>query len=244
MNQQVKTRNLKKKNTKPNDIVDKKKQGLRNRETNVISFIFVALFLMMASYLVYFNVFEASTIVNNPYNKRIDNLENKVVRGNILAADGQILAETDIDEDGNETRVYPFSEVFCHVVGLASAKTGVEGVANYELLSTSGNIINQLSDDLSGEKSVGYDVVTTLVPKLQEAAYKALGSNKGAVVAMEPSTGRVLAMVSKPDYDPNEASEMYSEWLGYDSSDSVLLNRATQGLYSPGSTFKVLTALE
>ena len=66
MNQQVKTRNLKKKNTKPNDIVDKKKQGLRNRETNVISFIFVALFLMMASYLVYFNVFEASTIVNNP----------------------------------------------------------------------------------------------------------------------------------------------------------------------------------
>ena len=167
MNQQVKTRNLKKKNTKPNDIVDKKKQGLRNRETNVISFIFVALFLMMASYLVYFNVFEASTIVNNPYNKRIDNLENKVVRGNILAADGQILAETDIDEDGNETRVYPFSEVFCHVVGLASAKTGVEGVANYELLSTSGNIINQLSDDLSGEKSVGYDVVTTLVPKLQ-----------------------------------------------------------------------------
>ena len=78
MNQQVKTRNLKKKNTKPNDIVDKKKQGLRNRETNVISFIFVALFLMMASYLVYFNVFEASTIVNNPYNKRIDNLENKI----------------------------------------------------------------------------------------------------------------------------------------------------------------------
>ena len=134
--------------------------------------------------------------------------------------------------------------MFCHVVGLASAKTGVEGVANYELLSTSGNIINQLSDDLSGEKSVGYDVVTTLVPKLQEAAYKALGSNKGAVVAMEPSTGRVLAMVSKPDYDPNEAPEMYSEWLGYDSSDSVLLNRATQGLYSPGSTFKVLTALE
>lgn len=134
--------------------------------------------------------------------------------------------------------------MFCHVVGLASAKTGIEGVANYELLSTSGNIINQLSDDLSGEKSVGYDVVTTLVPKLQEAAYKALGSNKGAVVAMEPSTGRVLAMVSKPDYDPNEAPEMYSEWLGYDSSDSVLLNRATQGLYSPGSTFKVLTALE
>ena len=244
MNQQVKTRNLKKKNTKPNDIVDKKKQGLRNRETNVISFIFVALFLMMASYLVYFNVFEASTIVNNPYNKRIDNLENKVVRGNILAADGQILAETDIDEDGNETRVYPFSEVFCHVVGLASAKTGVEGVANYELLSTSGNIINQLSDDLSGEKSVGYDVVTTLVPKLQEAAYKALGSNKGAVVAMEPSTGRVLAMVSKPDYDPNTVRSEWDSLVADEGGNSALLNRATQGLYPPGSTFKILTAME
>ncbi len=244
MKQQVKTRNLKKKKTKESDILENKKKGLRNRETNVISFIFVALFLLMSGYLVYFNVFKASSIIDNPYNKRIDNLENKVVRGNILAADGQILATTQVDEEGNETRYYPFENVFCHVVGLNSAKTGIEGLANFELLSTSGNIIEELADDLSGEKAVGFDVVTTLVPELQEAAYNAMGNNKGAVIAIEPSTGKVLAMVSKPDYNPNDAAEYYSEWLNYDSSESVLLNRATQGLYSPGSTFKILTALE
>jgi cell division protein FtsI/penicillin-binding protein 2 len=61
---------------------------------------------------------------------------------------------------------------------------------------------------------------------------------------MEPSTGKILAMVSKPDYDPNLSSTNYNEWLSYDSANSVLLNRATQGLYPPGSTFKILTALE
>ena len=82
------------------------------------------------------------------------------------------------------------------------------------------------------------------MPSLQEAAYQALGDNKGAVIAMEPSSGKILAMVSKPDYNPNDAAQKYEEWLSYDSSDSVLLNRATKGLYAPGSTFKVMTALE
>jgi len=79
---------------------------------------------------------------------------------------------------------------------------------------------------------------------LQKAAYKALGSNKGAVIVMESSTGKILAMVSKPDFDPNLVDKDYDKWINYDSSESVLLNRATQGLYAPGSTFKILTTLE
>lgn len=200
--------------------------------------------MLMAGYLVYFNVVEAASVINNPYNKRIDNQEVKVIRGDILAADGSVLATTETNEDGTETRRYPFGSVFCHVVGLNSAKTGIEGLGNFDLLSETENIIKQLTNDASGQKAVGNTVVTTLVPKLQEAAYQALGDNKGAVIVMEPSTGKVLALVSKPDYDPNLASTDYNEWLGYDSADSVLLNRATQGLYPPGSTFKMLTALE
>lgn len=200
--------------------------------------------MLMAGYLVYFNLMEAPSIVNNPYNKRIDNQEIKVVRGDILSSDGAVLATTITNEDGTETRSYPFGSVFCHVVGLSSAKTGIEGIGNFELLSETDNILKQLSNDASGQKAVGNTVITTLMPNLQQAAYDALGNNKGAVIVMEPSTGKVLAMVSKPDYDPNLASTDYNEWLEYDSADSVLLNRATQGLYPPGSTFKILTALE
>lgn len=223
---------------------NKRNSGLRNRETNIISFVFAGMFLFMMGYLVWFNVTEAPEIINSPYNKRVDNQEMKVIRGDILAADGSVLATTDTDEDGVETRSYPFGRVFCHVVGLSAAKSGIEGQENYHLLSEDGNILKQLANDATGQKAMGNTSITTLDTKLQKAAYDALGSNKGAVIVMEPSTGKILAMVSKPDYDPNDASTDYSEWLTYDSEDSVLLNRATQGLYPPGSTFKIITALE
>lgn len=240
-----KQKKQKKRKTKETDILESRKNSsLRNKETNIISFVFAGLFALMMGYLVYFNIAVAPDIINNPYNKRVDNQETKVIRGDILAADGSVLATTEVDEEGNETRVYPFGSTFCHVVGLGAAKSGIEGMENYHLLSEDSNVLKQLANDATGEKAMGNTSVTTLDPALQEAAYDAIGDNKGAVIVMEPSTGKILAMVSKPDYDPNDASTDYSEWLTYDSADSVLLNRATQGLYPPGSTFKILTALE
>lgn len=244
MEKLVKPKKPKRKKKKESDILMSRSKGLRNKETNVISFIFIGLFLLMAAYLVYFTVFKANSVVNNSYNKRVDALSEKTVRGCILASDGTVLARTDTDSDGTETRYYPFGRMYCHVVGLNMAKSGVEGQANYELLSTDGNVIESLVNEMTGRKNNGNDVVTTLIPKLQEAAYNALGNNKGAVIAMEPSTGKILALVSKPDFDPNTADSYYDSWLKYDSSDSVLLNRAVNGLYAPGSTFKILTALE
>ena len=88
----------------------------------------------------------------------------------------------------------------------------------------------------------GDTVVTTLDADLQQAAYQALGENKGAVVVMEAATGKILAMVSKPAYDPNNIVAAWSD-LNSDDTNSPLLNRATQGSYAPGSTFKVVTAL-
>ena len=235
-----KSKSIKKKKTE-SDIYEKK---IRNKETNIISFIFVGLFMILAGYLIYFNAFIGPEVINNAYNKRIDNLSTKVVRGEILSADGNVLASTTTDADGNETRVYPYGSVFSHVVGIAShGKSGIEKLSNFFLLSSNANVIEQIANDVSSTKEVGDNVVTTLDVSLQQAASNALGNNKGAVVVMEPSTGKILAMVSKPDYDPNEADAMMNEWISYDSADSVLLNRATQGLYPPGSTFKILTTI-
>lgn len=95
------------------DILEtKKNSGLRNRETNIISFVFAGLFLFMMGYLVWFNVTEAPDIINSPYNKRVDNQETKVVRGDILAADGSILATTETDEDGNEPEAIRLEKSF------------------------------------------------------------------------------------------------------------------------------------
>jgi cell division protein FtsI/penicillin-binding protein 2 len=98
-------------------------------------------------------------------------------------------------------------------------------------------------NDITGTKNQGDNIVTTLDIELQKAAYDALGSNRGAVIVMEPGTGKILAMVSKPDFDPNTLLGNWND-ITVDGGDSVLYNRATQGLYPPGSTFKLVTMLE
>ena len=100
----TKPKNSKKRRT-PADIVEGSKKGLRNRETNIISFIFVGLFAIMIIYLCMFNIKDAKNVINNPYNKRVDNQAEKVVRGDIYSADGTLLATTDTDENGVETEV-------------------------------------------------------------------------------------------------------------------------------------------
>lgn len=244
MNRKKRKKLRKKYNKYIPDVLYNEEDAYNNREMNVVSFIFVAIFVVMMGYLVYFKVAVAPDIIDNPYNKRVDNQEQKVVRGDILAADGTVLATTKKDENGAEYRYYTYGNMFSHVVGIKSEKMGIEGLADFELLSHSDNFFKQLLDDVSGKKMKGNSVTTTLEVSLQQAAWTALGDNKGAVVVMEPDTGNVLALVSKPDFKPNEAREKYSEWLAYQSSDSVLLNRATSGLYAPGSTFKIVTALE
>ena len=122
-------------------------------------------------------------------------------------------------------------------------KLGVESAANFNLLRSNSFFLERIVNEIRGEKNTGDDVVTTLNVSLQQAAYDALGEHDGAVVVMEPSTGRILAMVSKPDFDPNEVAANW-EAISGDSESSVLVNRATQGLYPPGSTFKMLTALQ
>ncbi|MBR6615771.1 MAG: penicillin-binding protein 2, partial [Lachnospiraceae bacterium] len=217
-----------------------------NRNILLIVYLIVGLFIGMSVYLGYFIQVESEDVINNPYNSaRLNKFEEQVVRGRILASDGTILAETIVSEDGTETRSYPQGSLFAHVAGYSSmGKTGIESLANYYLLSSHINPLTKAVNQLTDKKSDGDVVVTTLHTQMQEIAYEALGDRKGAVVAMEPGTGKILAMVSKPAFDPNRIDEQWEEFINGDQTEALLLNRATQGLYPPGSTFKIITALQ
>ena len=205
----------------------------------------VALFLGLAVYMGYFLQVRSEDVINNSYNARLDRFSDRIVRGKIMAGDGTVLAETQVDADGNETRVYYYGSVFDHAVGYsAKGKTGIEALANFYLLTSHVNLLEQVGNELSGRKNPGDNVYTTLDAELQQAAYAALGDRKGVVIAMEPDTGKVLAMVSKPGYDPNTLLQDWDWLTDGGNEEGQLLNRATQGLYPPGSTFKIVTALE
>ncbi len=209
-----------------------------------IIYIFLGLFVFMMGYFVYFIVFKSDDIVNSPYNKRQEVLAERVIRGDILSSDGATLARTVTDGD-DEIREYPFGEVYANVVGrFLKGKTGIEQSENIRLLTSNVNALEIAYDDLVGKKCPGDDVVTTLNAELSQVAYDALGDYRGAVVVMEPATGKILVMVSKPSYDPNDIDSSWEELIADEDEESPLINRATQGLYPPGSTFKILTALE
>ena len=164
-----------------------KKEPKSNKIILGITYIGAALFLGLAGYMGYFLQVQSENVINNSYNARLDSFANRVVRGRILAADGT---------------------VFDHVVGYSSnGKTGIESMANFYLLTSHVNLAEQVVNELGGTKSQGDDVYTTLDPELQQAAWAALGDRKGAVIAVEPDTGKILAMVSKPGYDPNTLSQ-------------------------------------
>ncbi|SET01119.1 peptidoglycan glycosyltransferase [[Clostridium] polysaccharolyticum] len=199
----------------------------------------------MAGRYIYFMIAESPVQINNSYNRRQDLLAEKYVRGKILASDGTVLAQTVTGSDGKEKREYPYGQVFSHVVGsVGRGKTGLELAENFTMLSSHINVISQAITQMQGNKIVADDIVTTLNIELQKVAYEALGNRKGAAVAIEPATGRILAMVSKPSYDPNTIAANWDSLVSDTTGNSTLLNRATQGLYAPGSTFKIVSLLE
>lgn len=218
----------------------------QNRELYLVMYLFTGLFILMPCYLGYFLFVESKEVINNPYNLRQEDFAKKVVRGSILTADGEVIAKTETQEDGTEIRVYPFENLFSHVVGYAqSGKDGLEKIYNFQLLTSDIPIYEKIANKLKEEKDKGNQLITTLNYTLQKTASEVLDGEEGAVVVMEPSTGKILAMVSKPDYNPNQMEAIWESLSKEsDTEQSYLLNRATQGRYPPGSTFKILTALE
>ena len=206
--------------------------------------VFIVLFLGMMSYTCYYAMTNKQEMIDNSYNSRQEMLRAQNTRGAIYANDGQILAQTVTDEEGNEQREYPFNNMFAHVVGYASnGRFGIEAQTNSYLIQSNAKLSDKVASEVSGIKYPGDSVMTTLDVRLQEVAYQSLGVYRGAIIVSEPATGKILAMVSKPDFDPNKIEEIWDDLLE-DNESGILLNRATQGLYPPGSTFKIITALE
>lgn len=224
--------------------IQKKKKTNKNREIFLVIYIFVVLFLGMMGYICVYAYKNKETMMNNSYNAGQQILAAQNRRGSILARDGEILAETIVGTDGSEKRKYPYDSLFSHVVGYSTkGKTGLEKKMNYYLIQSNAPIAEKMENSAADQKNPGDNVRTTLNVAMQEAANKALGIYEGAIIATNPKTGEILCMVSKPDYNPNEIPDIWEELLKDDES-GVLVNRVTQGLYPPGSTFKIITALE
>lgn len=225
-------------------VKGKKKRIGNQREIMMSMYFFVVLFLGMIGYLVYFAAISEQDMINNSYNSRQQILLSRNYRGNIYSRDGEVLAQTVLDEEQTERREYPFKNLFSHIVGYSTkGRMGVEALANYYLINTNTSISNKVANDMAGVKNPGDNVYTTLDVQIQQVADEQLDIYRGAIVVTEVKTGKILALVSHPDFDPNEISEIWDDLVENDSS-SILVNRATQGLYPPGSTFKIVTALE
>jgi len=206
--------------------------------------IFASAFIAMIVFLVVFYCKNSTAYLSNSYNKRETVLMTQNLRGNIYSNDGELLAYSVQNSDGTQTRVYPYGNLFAHSVGYASkGKSGIELLENYYLINTSDNLIERANNAEEGKLNDCYSITTTFDVELQRIASEYLGNYNGAVIFTEVKTGRILAMVSKPDFDPNNIDSMW-DILTVDSESSVLLNRVTQGQYPPGSTFKIISSLE
>lgn len=224
----------------------KRPRSHKNREIFVLTVFFFFLFLSMIGYLCRYVKENEKELLSNSYNARQAILASENIRGTIYDRNGEKLAYTDTEEE-TEHRVYPFSNLFSHVVGYSTkGKTGIEQLANYYLINSDIPLSDKVENDMELKKNPGNEVYTTLDTKLQEVVYNSLGIYKSACVVTNVKTGEVLAMVSKPDFDPNTIAQDWDKYVEEEKTknSSVLLNRATQGLYPPGSTFKIITSLQ
>ncbi len=168
-------------------------------------------------------------------------------RGNILTADGIVVARSELTGDGTYVRVYPQGEFYAHTVGYATGSTssGIEQTRAADLRSRDDGTLGAVLTELFGADLGPQSVHLTIDHNIQQAAYAALGDQKGAVVALDPTSGAVLALVSNPSYDPNiftVGSDAERDAL-LDDENGPLLNRALTETYAPGSSFKLIVTM-
>jgi penicillin-binding protein A len=216
-----------------------------NRQIVKLFGVLLALYALLFGFTSYWSVFDADSLNANQANRRPLLEEQKIKRGDILAADGSAIAHSrPIGKGDNKiyVRHYPQGGLFGNPIGysfVTQGRVGFELSHNDELVGNKTEFLSVL-DELQGHSQEGDKVQSSLDPAAQEAAVNGLAGRRGSVVAIVPSTGEVRAMVSIPEYDPNRIPKDFAQ-LNRDSS-APLFNRATQAGYPPGSTMKVVTA--
>jgi penicillin-binding protein A len=217
-----------------------------NRQIGQLFGLVALLFGVLVVFTSRWAVFEASGLEDNQANRRPLLQEQRVPRGRILASDNRTVLARSVPrgrgEDRIYTRVYPERGLFAHSVGfsfLLNGRRALERSRNDELTGEEDEFQSILTG-LEDRRREGFDVVTNLDVDAQRTAYAALQGRKGAVVALEPRSGKVRVMASFPDYDPNLVPDDIERFSR--DPDKPVLNRTTQEAYPPGSTFKVVTA--
>jgi peptidoglycan glycosyltransferase len=205
------------------------------------------LFAVLIGFTSYWSVFDAEALKEKQVNKRPLFEQQQIRRGRILAADGTVIAKSVGKGRGSNHRYirrYPQGSLYGHPIGYSFMRQGdseFERFHNDELIGNDSEF-GSILDELSGREQQGDDIVTNLDPAAQETAMTALQeAGFGAVVALEPQSGRVRVLASNPQYDPNRIP-FESTKLNENELETPLYDRATQGQYPPGSTFKVVTA--
>ena len=227
-----------------------------NRRIRRLGVGLVALIGLLFLQVSYIQVFAAGRIAADPANARRQIIaEYKVERGQIITADGTVIAlsePTGANASLRYVRRYPEGPLFAGITGYYSqvyGRTELEQAMNSYLAGDAPELtVSTLADLVLGRPKKGGHVITTINARLQRVAAAALGTQPGAVVAMDPRSGDVLAMVSNPTFDPNELSSQDTEavraaWERLNADPSTpLLSRANDELFPPGSTFKMVTA--
>lgn len=225
---------------------------MKDISTNVkkVLIVYLICFIGLITYITYFEIFKAPKLTADQHNTRLWAKRNEILRGTIY--DRNLKALTKSTRVSNETQKIEYNDgaVFSHALGYVNIKYGITGLQyKYDsvLMATDikDDILTVMKQGLSGSKTkvekVGNGLRTTLDYDIQKRAYDEIGNKRGAVIVLKPSTGEILAMVSKPDYDPNSLEEKWQEINS--NKDKPLINRVTAGLYPPGSTFKTITAI-
>ena len=219
---------------------------MNNQIVRLFGFV-VVLYALLFGFTSYWSVFDADGLEANTANRRPLLEEQQIERGEILAADGSVIARSVPQGKGDDrifVRRYPEGTLYGNPIGYSFVQLGRVGFElehNDELVGEKTEFLTVL-DELRGRAQEGDNVQSTLDPDAQRAAVEGLGGQRGSVVAIVPSTGEVRAMVSIPAYDPNDVQNpAVFKQLNADE-DAPLFNRATQAGYQPGSTMKVVTA--
>ncbi len=217
--------------------------SLGKRITNTM-IAFSIMFALLVANLTMIMVVQADEYKNMPINNHTLVKESKTERGTISTYDNVVLAQSVEQPDGTYERVYPAGTLAAHVIGYASDKYGTSGIeSSYnDTLKGQRNYASwtDVLNSTTGNSAAGNDVRLTINSSIQKAAQNALEGFSGACVVMDPKTGAVLALASSPTYNAADIETLLQNSAN-SSDSSALFNRATQALYPPGSTFKIVT---